>query len=102
MIDDKRVPVQSEPDEEVRKNSLWKTLSDAGLVEIPFEELPKRITEAKQAVMGRLSQLFQLKNDVQERKSVAHSLGTLKNLETNLGQDVTGKAGNKPGETGFA
>ena len=91
MMDDRGFTVQGEPDEEVKKHLLWKTLSEAGLVEIPFEELPKRISEAKQAVMGRLNQLFQLKNDVQERKSVAHSLGTLKNLETNLRRDVTRK-----------
>jgi hypothetical protein len=84
-----RFTVQGEADDEVKKHSLWKTLSEAGLVEIPFDELPKRITEAKQAVMGRLNQLFQLKNDVHERKSVAHSLGTLKNLEANLRRDAT-------------
>ena len=83
--------MQGEPDEEVKKHLLWKTLLEAGLVEIPFEELPKRITEAKQAVIGRLNQLFQVQNDVQERKSVAHSLGTLKNLETNLCQEVARK-----------
>jgi hypothetical protein len=38
--------------------------------------------------------LFKLKNDVQERKSVAHSLGALKNLETNLSRDVTRRRGN--------
>jgi hypothetical protein len=85
--------VHSEPDDEVKKRLLWKSLSEAGLVEIPFEELPKRITEAKQAVMGRLNQLFKLKNDVQERKSVAHSLGALKNVETNLRRDVTRRTG---------
>jgi hypothetical protein len=84
-----RFTVQGEADDEVKKHLLWKTLSEAGLVEIPFDELPKRITEAKQAVMGRLSQLFQLKNDVHERKSVAHSLGTLKNLEANLRREAT-------------
>jgi hypothetical protein len=30
-----------------------------------------------------------LKNDVHERKSVAHSLGTLKNLEANLRREAT-------------
>lgn len=85
--------MQNEPDDEVKKRLLWKSLSEAGLVEIPFEELPRRITEAKQAVIGRLNQLFKLKNDVQERKSVAHSLGALKNVETNLCRDVTRRRG---------
>jgi len=78
----------NEPDDETRKRQVWKSLSDAGLVEIAFDEFPDRIKEAKQTVIGRLSQLLKLKNDVQERESVAHSLGTLKNLEAKLRRDT--------------
>lgn len=79
----------NEPEDETRKHQVWKSLSDAGLVEISYDEFPDRIREAKQAVMGRLGQLLKVKNDVQERESVAHSLGTLKNLEATLRRDAT-------------
>ena len=69
-----------EPDEE----QVWKSLSEAGLVDITLDDFPERIKEAKHAVMGRLSELLELTSDIQERRSVAHSLGMLKRLETTL------------------
>jgi hypothetical protein len=35
-------------------------------------------------VMGRLGELLQLKSNIQERESAAHSLATLKKLEKTL------------------
>lgn len=47
---------------------------------------PERITEAKHAVMDRLSQLMELTNYTNERDSTAYSLATLKKLEITLKQ----------------
>jgi hypothetical protein len=56
-------------------------LSEAGLIDIPPDEFAERIKEAKQVVMGRLSELLELTTDIQERESAAYSLATLKKLE---------------------
>lgn len=69
-----------EPDRE----GMWKSLSDAGLVEIGIEEFPDRIRRVKQTVMSRLSQLLEHDADWRERESAAYSLGTLKKLEAKL------------------
>ena len=66
------------------KQMLWKSLADAGLVEIELDEFPERIRDVKQAVMVRLSELLEEENDWRERESAAYSLGTLKKLESKL------------------
>jgi hypothetical protein len=80
--------VTSTPDETDEQQQAWKSLSKAGLVEIALDEFPERIKEVKHVVMGRLSELLELKNRIQERNSVAYSLGTLSNLEATLQADV--------------
>ena len=74
------------PNQESEQELLWKLLSEAGLIDITPDEFPERIKQAKDAVMGRLSKLLELTNDVRERESAAYSLATLKKLETTLGQ----------------
>jgi hypothetical protein len=80
--------VTSQSDETDEQQQAWKSLSKAGLVEIALEEFPERIKEVKHVVMSRLSELLEFKNRIQERNSVAYSLGTLKNLEATLQADV--------------
>jgi hypothetical protein len=70
--------------EESEREQVWKSLSEAGLVEIALDDFAERIKEAKHVVMGRLSELLEPTTDTQERQSVACSLGTLKKLETTL------------------
>ncbi len=72
------------PYQESEKEQVWKLLSDAGLVDITLNDFPDRIKEAKHVVMGRLGELLELTTDIQERRSVAYSLGTLRKLETTL------------------
>jgi hypothetical protein len=71
--------------EEINTRRVWKSLTDAGLVEIKLDQFPDRIREVKHIAMGRLDELLELKTDDEERHYVAHSLGTLKRLETTLG-----------------
>lgn len=78
----------SQSDQTDDQQQAWKTLSKAGLVEIALDEFPERIKEVKHVVMSRLSELLEFKNRIQERNSVAYSLGTLKNLEATLQTDV--------------
>jgi len=66
------------------KQRLWTSLLEAGLVDISADDVPDRIREAKAVVIGRLGELLQMKGNVQERESAAHSLATLKKLETTL------------------
>jgi hypothetical protein len=68
-------------DEESEKEKVWKVLSEAGLIDIPPDEFAERIKEAKDAVMGRLSELLEQTNDLREREAAAYSLATLKELE---------------------
>jgi hypothetical protein len=63
---------------------VWKALSEAGLLEIALDQFPERIKQVKGVVMRRLSELMEVRAGLQERESAAYSLGTLKNLETNL------------------
>lgn len=70
--------------EKSEKQRLWISLLEAGLIDIPADDISDRIKEAKAAVMGRLGELLQLKSNIQERESAAHSLATLKKLETTL------------------
>jgi hypothetical protein len=74
----------SRSSEQSEKERVWRLLSEAGLIDIPSDEFPERIKEAKHVVMGRLSELLELKNDTQERESAAYSLATLKTIETTL------------------
>ena len=69
------------PDEESEKERIWRVLSEAGLIDIPPDEFAERIKEAKQVVMGRLSELLEQTTDIQEREAAAYSLATLKKLE---------------------
>jgi hypothetical protein len=78
----------SRPYEESEKERVWKLLSEAGLIDITLDEFPERIKEAKHVVMKRLSELLEQTTDIQERQSAAHSLATLKKLETTLGVDA--------------
>jgi hypothetical protein len=66
------------------KQRLWTSLLEAGLIDIPADDVPDRIKEAKAVAIGRLGELLQLKSNVQERESAAHSLATLKKLETTV------------------
>jgi hypothetical protein len=61
-----------------------KSLTDAGLVEIPLDQFPERIKEVCHVAMGRLGELLERKNNVQEREGVARSVGTLKRLESKV------------------
>ena len=75
-------------DRESEKQRVWCLLFDAGLIDIPAEQFPERIKEAKNAVMERLSELLERTIDVQERDSAAFSLATLKKLESTLQRNV--------------
>ena len=79
----------SRPYEESEKELDWSLLSEAGLIDIPADQFPQRIKEAKHAVIGRLTELLQLTNDIEERESAAYSLATLKKLETTLKRSGT-------------
>lgn len=69
------------PYEESEKERVWRVLSEAGLIDIPPDKFAERIKEAKNVVMGRLSELLELTTDIRERDSAAYSLATLKKLE---------------------
>ena len=69
-------------DEDSQREQVWKLLSEAGLIDISPDDFPERIKEAKNVLMGRLSELLQVSTDIQERESAAYSLATLKKLET--------------------
>jgi hypothetical protein len=77
------------PHDASEKDRVWSLLSEASLIDIPADELPQRITEAKQAVMGRLSELLERTTDIAERESAAYSLATLRKLETTLKRSAT-------------
>lgn len=74
--------------EEDRSQRVRKSLADARLVEIELDEFPDRIREVKQVAIGRLGELLQKDTGLQERRSVAHSLGTLSRLEATLRADT--------------
>ena len=74
------------PDDPSEQKRVWQQLVDAGLIDIPPEQFPDRVKEAKHVVIGRLSELLNVPNDVQERESAAYSLATLKKLESTLGK----------------
>jgi hypothetical protein len=70
--------------EETRTQRVRESLTQARLVEIEVDEFPDRIKEVKHVAIGRLGELLERENGVQERESVAHSLGTLRRLEATL------------------
>ena len=78
----------SSPHEKATTQRVWESLKKAGLVEIKLDEFPARIKDVKHVTLGRLGELLELKNGIQERESVAHSLGFLKNLETTVRRDI--------------
>jgi hypothetical protein len=69
-----------------KSQGIWKALSDAGLVEIEPTQFPDRIKQVRHVAMGLLGELLELQNCIAERESVAHSLGTLKVLQSKLGK----------------
>lgn len=69
---------------ESEKHGVRGVLSEAGLIDIPTDDFPKKIKEAKNAVMERLSELLEVTTDIQERDSAAYSLATLIKVETTL------------------
>jgi hypothetical protein len=71
-------------DETIEQKQSWRMLSEAGLVEIGLEEFAQRIQDVKLAVSVRLRELMEFNSGIQERDSAAHSLGTLKRLESKL------------------
>jgi hypothetical protein len=74
------------PDNDSEPERVWSLLSKAGFLDIPPDEVADRITEAKHVVIGRLSELLQVTNNIRERESAACSLATLKKLETTVGR----------------
>lgn len=72
------------PYPESEKARVWKLLSEAGLIDITFDQFPERVKEAKDLVMGRLGELLERTTDIGERESAAYSLATLKRLEITL------------------
>ncbi|MGC2196415.1 MAG: hypothetical protein WA628_17210 [Terriglobales bacterium] len=79
----------SRPCEEPKTQRVWKSLTEAGLVEIKPDEFRERIKEVKQVAMGRLGELLELNTVSQEQQSVARLLGFLKKLETTLRADAS-------------
>jgi hypothetical protein len=77
---------QQPKDDPLKKEEqpAWRALSEAGLVEIRLDEFAERIKDVKRIVTGRLRELLDRSNGIQERESVAYSLGTLKGLELKL------------------
>lgn len=70
--------------EEKNIQKARKSLTDAGLVEIPLDQFPDRIKHVCHVAMGRLGELLERKNSVEEREGVARSVGTLKRLESRV------------------
>lgn len=74
----------SGPDEKTEGQQIWSVLSEAGLAEIRLEEFAERIRDVKRTVIGRLRELIEFNSGVRECESAAHSLGTLKRLESTV------------------
>lgn len=68
------------------EREAWKLLSEAGLVDIGPDEFPERIKEAKNIVSRRLNELLERTSSAGECQTTAHSLGTLRRLETTLAE----------------
>jgi hypothetical protein len=76
----------NQPIDESEKQRLWQSLVEAGLLDIAPNQFAERIKDAKHVVMGRLGELLERRNNVQERESAAYSLATLRKLETTLSE----------------
>ena len=79
------------PDEKALTQRVWKSLTEAGLIEIKLDEFADKLKEVKHVAMGRLGELLERQNALRERESVAHSLGTLKRLETTMPAEVSAR-----------
>ncbi len=75
-------------DEDTQVPRVWKSLRQAGLVEIKLDEFPEKLQKVKHVAIGRLGELLERQTGIREQESVAHSLGTLKRLETTLRADA--------------
>lgn len=75
-------------DEENRSQRVRKSLAEAHLVEIAPDEFADRIREVKQVAIGHLGELLKSDTGAGEKRSVAHSLGTLRRLEATLRADA--------------
>jgi hypothetical protein len=80
-VDRSRFETVSRSDEETEEQQVWRTLSEAGLVEIGLDEFAERIRDVKRIVIVRLRELLDFNTGIKERESAAYSLGTLKGLE---------------------
>jgi hypothetical protein len=69
---------------QAKTQQVWKSLTDAGLVEIKIDEFPDKLKKVKHVAIGWLGELLERQTAVREQEIVAHSLGTLKRLETTL------------------
>lgn len=78
------------PEKKSDEQGVWSSLLEAGFLDIPPDQFVDRIKEAKHVVIGRLSELLQVKTDIRERESAACSLATLKKMETIVGQKRRG------------
>ena len=74
----------SRSDDETEEQQAWRALSEAGLVEIRLDEFAERIRDVKRIVTARLRELLDFNTSIQERESVAYSLGTLVGLESKV------------------
>ena len=83
----------SDAHKESEKERLWRLLLEAGLVDIPPDDFPERIKEAKDVVLRRLTELLEATSALDECQSAAYSLGTLTKLETRLGAPSTPSSG---------
>jgi hypothetical protein len=74
--------------EQAQNQRVWQSLTEAGLVEIKLNEFPDKLKKVKDVAIGWLGELLEQQTAIREQESVAHSLGTLKMLETTLGTDT--------------
>jgi hypothetical protein len=74
----------SRSDEKTEGQQVWRVLSEAGLLEIRLDEFAERIRDVKRIVTARLRELLDFNTSIQERESVAYSLGTLVGLESKV------------------
>jgi|RhiMetStandDraft_4_1073278.scaffolds.fasta_scaffold2121871_2 hypothetical protein len=74
--------------EQVQNQRVWRSLTEAGLLEIKLDEFPEMVKKVKRVAIGWLGELLERQTAIREQESVAHSLGTLKRLETSLQTDT--------------
>lgn len=83
-------------EDQLDKERAWKLLSEAGFIDIAPDQVQDRIKQAKDVVMGRLSELMTARNELHERDSAAYSLATLRKLEKTLEQNITPRDSEAP------